>query len=73
MGCAGCAEAVAALAKLEEERACTVCLDAPRAIVLLPCWHLALCGAPACAAMLGAPPLCPMCRVPVERFQPVFM
>ena len=33
------------------------------------CRHLGLCGAAACAAMLGAPPLCvdPLCREAVRR------
>jgi hypothetical protein len=79
-GCPCCADVAdevaklsATLAKLEEERTCVVCLDGARATVLLPCWHLALCGSPGCVAMLGAPPLCPMCRVAVARFQPIFM
>jgi hypothetical protein len=44
---------------------CVVCLDAPRSTVLLPCKHLALCASPGCAAMLGAPPRCPLCRMVV--------
>jgi hypothetical protein len=55
-------QAAAALAKLEAERACVICLDAPRCVGLLPCRHLTLCDSAACAAMLGAPPLCPTCR-----------
>ena len=60
------------LSKLEEAHACTICLDAPRSAVLLPCRHLAVCGAAACAAMLGAPPLCPLCRKVVTDVMPVF-
>jgi hypothetical protein len=37
-------------------------LDAPRCTALLPCCHWLLCASPSCAAMLGAPPLCPVCR-----------
>jgi hypothetical protein len=48
-----------------ESPSCVICLDAPRSVVLLPCKHLALCSAPACAAMMGAPPRCPLCRVVV--------
>jgi hypothetical protein len=62
----------AALAALEEEHTCTVCLDAPRRAVLLPCRHLAICSAPACAAMLGTPRLCPLCRKPVTEAMTVF-
>lgn len=58
-------QGVAALAKVEAERACVICLDAPRCVGLLPCRHLTLCDSAACAAMLGAPPLCPTCREPV--------
>jgi hypothetical protein len=53
---------------------CVICLDASRSVVLLPCKHLALCGAPACAAMLGAPPRCPLCRVAVaDTFEGIFL
>jgi hypothetical protein len=53
---------------------CVICLDAPRSVVLLPCKHLALCSAPACAAMMGAPPRCPLCRVVVAgTFEGVFL
>jgi hypothetical protein len=55
-------QAAAALARVESERACVICLDAPRCVGLLPCRHLTLCDSAACAAMLGAPPLCPTCR-----------
>ena len=48
-----------------EANKCPICLDAAKCTVLLPCRHLALCGAPACAAILGAIPLCPLCRKPV--------
>jgi hypothetical protein len=41
-------------------------------VVLLPCRHLPLCGSAACAAMLGTPPLCPLCRVPVNDTLAVF-
>jgi hypothetical protein len=66
------AKLTAALAQQEEEHTCAICLDAPRSTVLLPCRHLALCGAPACAAMLGAQPLCPLCRKPVAELLAVF-
>jgi hypothetical protein len=53
---------------------CVVCMDAPRSSVLLPCRHLVLCGAPGCAAMLGAPPRCPLCRAVVtDTFAGVFL
>ena len=59
----------AALAALKAEAdaapKCAICLDAPPCVVLLPCRHQPLCGSAACAAMLGAPPLCPLCRKPV--------
>ncbi len=41
---------------------CVVCLHAPRCTGLLPCKHFLLCSSPDCFAMLGAPPLCPLCR-----------
>jgi hypothetical protein len=57
--------AAPALAEAEQRPMCAICLDALPCVVLLPCRHVPLCAAPACAAMLGAPPLCPLCRVAV--------
>ena len=67
--------AAAAAAKEEEEDAslCVICLDARRCVALLPCKHLALCATPACAVMLGAPPLCPLCRVLVADTLQLFV
>jgi hypothetical protein len=54
--------------------ASSICLDARRCVALLPCKHLALCAAPACAAMMGtAPPLCPLCRVAVADTLQLFV
>jgi hypothetical protein len=67
----------AALAKLKAEAdaapKCSICLDATPCVVLLPCRHQPLCGAPACAAMLGSPPLCPLCREPVADTMHTFV
>jgi hypothetical protein len=52
---------------------CVICLDSRPSLVLLPCRHLPLCGAPACLAMLGAPPLCPICRAAVADTLSVFL
>jgi hypothetical protein len=70
---AGEARAAAALAKLEAEHSCVICLDAPRCMGLMPCRHLLLCDGVACAAMLGAPPLCPTCREPVADTMRLFV
>jgi hypothetical protein len=51
---------------------CVICLDAQPCVLLLPCRHLPLCGSAACAAMLGAPPRCPLCRVAVADTMSVF-
>jgi hypothetical protein len=56
------AKMTAAKKALEEAATCVICLDAPRCTALLPCRHWLLCASPGCAAMLGAPPLCPVCR-----------
>jgi hypothetical protein len=48
-----------------ERPTCVICLDASPCVLLLPCRHLVICSAPACAAMMGAPPLCPLCRLRV--------
>ncbi len=59
---------------LEEAATCGVCLDAPRSCTeLLPCRHWLLCGSPGCAAMLGAPPLCPVCRERVADTMQLFV
>ncbi len=70
---AGEAAAAAALAKLEADHACVICLDAPRCIAMLPCRHLSLCDSVACATMLGAPLLCPTCREPVADTMRLFI
>jgi hypothetical protein len=67
----------AALAKLKAEAdaapKCSICLDATPCVVLLPCRHQPLCAAPECAAMLGVPPLCPLCREPVADTMRTFV
>jgi hypothetical protein len=70
------AAAVAAAAPAAEPSdplACVICLDAPRALLLLPCRHVPVCASAACAAMMGAPPLCPLCRVAVADTLAVFL
>ena len=70
---AALAELARVKAELEAARNCAICLEAPKSTLLLPCRHLPLCGSPACFAMLGAPPLCPLCRVPVADTIHTFM
>ena len=58
----------AELARIQDEldaSKCVICLCAPRCVAVLPCRHLPLCASPECAAMMGSPPLCPLCRVRV--------
>ena len=52
--------AAAAAAPEAPRSTCAICLDAQPCVVLLPCRHLPLCAAPACAAALRGP--CPICR-----------
>jgi hypothetical protein len=42
-------------------RECSVCMDAPVQVVLVPCGHTGLCGA--CATELET---CPICRVVIQ-------
>ncbi len=51
---------------------CVICLDAPPCVLLLPCRHIPVCGSAACAAMMGAPAKCPLCRVAVADSLAVF-
>jgi hypothetical protein len=70
------AAAEAALAKAKEEvdaTKCVVCLDAQRCTALLPCKHQPLCASPACMAMLGTPPRCPLCRAVVLDSMQLFV
>ncbi|KAJ1454516.1 hypothetical protein M885DRAFT_521797 [Pelagophyceae sp. CCMP2097] len=46
---------------------CVCCLDAPRAIVFLPCKHRCVCRGCAAKLELCPPFLCPLCREPVEQ------
>jgi hypothetical protein len=65
--------AAASAASDDDTRLCVICLTEARSTLLLPCKHLALCGEPECFATLGAPPLCPLCRVPVADTLTVFV
>jgi hypothetical protein len=65
------ASAEAEVERLHEAATCTVCLDAPRSLLLLPCAHFPLCSSPACLKMLSG--ACPLCRKAVLRTQKVFL
>ena len=51
----------------EEREMCVICLHERVCVALLPCRHFPMCAAPECAAMLGKPPQCPMCRLGVAE------
>ena len=68
-----CAELSASLEKSEADRVCCICLDRPRSRALLPCTHLVLCDDASCAAYLGQPAQCPVCRATVTSYQRVFL
>ena len=64
---------------LSDGEECVVCFVAVRTHALLPCGHRCLCAA--CARdyeqggeweRVGAPPKCPMCRLPVKDAQRVW-
>jgi hypothetical protein len=46
----------------EEQRDCLVCLEDPKAIILVPCGHYSLCRG--CASLLSK---CPLCRSPISQ------
>ena len=50
------------------DASCVVCLERPRAVVLLPCRHLSMCAL--CAAGVST---CPICRSAVEESMVVFV
>ena len=52
---------------------CVICLSVPRCLAVLPCRHLPLCAAADCAAAMGAPPRCPLCRVGVVGTMQLFV
>ena len=52
---------------------CVICLSAPRCLAVLPCRHLPLCAAADCAAAMGTPPRCPLCRVGVTGTMQLFV
>ena len=61
-------KAAAARSAADEEREmCVICLHERVCVALLPCRHYPMCAAPECAAMLGKPPQCPMCRLEVAE------
>ena len=53
----------AAPAELQEHQECTICMDAKKDTVVLPCGHLTTCST--CAPAEGE--LCPVCRGVVEK------
>jgi hypothetical protein len=55
----------------EDGHICVVCLEARRAVVLLPCRHFVMCAA--CADGLPQPRRCPVCREPAMDVMPLFM
>ena len=62
----------AAMESALESQFCSICLDAPRSHVLLPCYHHCLCGSLECLRMLGTPPLCPICRSAVAHARQIY-
>jgi len=51
----------------EDSSMCVICLDAPRAVLFMPCQHMCCC--PSC----GTGDLCPMCRTTIEGRTPVYI
>lgn len=52
-----------------ESSVCVVCFERMRAVVFVPCSHLAVCLT--CARTLMPSPLCPVCRDPVKQMSRV--
>jgi predicted GIY-YIG superfamily endonuclease len=54
------------VAQHTDETTCTVCLENPRSIVVMPCNHLCMCTECAKRVMTTSP-LCPICRTPASK------
>jgi hypothetical protein len=52
-------------------RLCSICLDMPPCVVLLPCRHVPVCASAACIETMCG--LCPLCRAPVADTLTVFL
>jgi len=63
------AAAAAASSSIQAKPTCVVCLDAPSAMLFLPCSHIVCCAT--CAPQLDGD-LCPACRAKIEKRQAVF-
>ncbi|KAG1659302.1 hypothetical protein FOA52_003658 [Chlamydomonas sp. UWO 241] len=76
LGSSGAVEQVVAgrlsevLAEMQEvqlqQDECTVCMDQPRSVTLLPCGHRVMCAA-CCAGVRAGNGTCPVCRQIIER------
>jgi len=55
-----------------ESQLCSVCLDAPRSHIMIPCFHHCVCGSLECFRLLGTPPLCPICRCAVAETRQIY-
>ncbi|XP_041348898.1 mitochondrial ubiquitin ligase activator of nfkb 1-like [Gigantopelta aegis] len=49
---------------------CIICLSHPRDVIVLDCGHVCMCSN--CAQILPEPKRCPMCRIDVKRFVPLY-
>jgi len=54
-----------------EEKLCVICQERPKDHVIVPCFHMCVCGE--CVPMLGKPRQCPLCRTPADTVHKVFM
>lgn len=52
--------------ELDKIRSCVVCFEAPKAAVLVPCHHFALCIACSNKLLATPSPRCPVCRLPTD-------
>ena len=51
----------------EDAEPCAVCLEEPRAALLVPCGHMAMCIDCAEKVLHGSRPICVVCRQPIEK------
>lgn len=57
----------------ENSHKCKICWDKPLQIVIIPCYHVAVCEECSSSILLMARPKCPICRGPINDTKNVYL